>query len=126
MKCALMHIILLRRIRWCYDINEGFKNAFRNLARSEIKYTSESSLNITVDEDNEIEDLLRDSLDLEEYIINSYATLYAHWSIPSVNDMMENFKNSSYLSNNILKKQLVSNFAIKIMIKKLRRQRLQS
>lgn len=40
----------------------------------------------------------------EEYIINSYATLYAHWSIPSVNDMMENFKNSSYLSNNILKK----------------------
>ena len=65
-----------------YDLSKGnehidsyiintIKNAFRNLARSEIKYTSESSLNITVDEDNEIEDLLRDSLDLEEYIINS-------------------------------------------------------
>ena len=65
-----------------YDLSKGnehidsyiintIKNAFRNLARSEIKYTSESSLNITVDEDNEIEALLRDSLDLEEYIINS-------------------------------------------------------
>lgn len=65
-----------------YDLSKGnehidsyiintIKNGFRNLARSEIKYTSESSLNITVDEDNEIEDLLRDSLDLEEYIINS-------------------------------------------------------
>lgn len=65
-----------------YDLSKGnehidsyiintIKNAFRNLARSEIKYTSESSLNITVDEDNEIEDLLSDSLDLEEYIINS-------------------------------------------------------
>ena len=61
-----------------YDLSKGnehidsyiintIKNAFRNLARSEIKYTSESSLNITVDEDNEIEALLRDSLDLEEY-----------------------------------------------------------
>ena len=65
-----------------YDLSKGnehidsyiintIKNAFRNLARSEIKYTSESSLNITVDEDNEIEALLSDSLDLEEYIINS-------------------------------------------------------
>lgn len=65
-----------------YDLSKGnehidsyiintIKNAFRNLARSEIKYTSESSLNITVDEDNEIEDLLSDSLDLEEYIITS-------------------------------------------------------
>ncbi|WP_195986707.1 sigma-70 family RNA polymerase sigma factor [Clostridium sp. D53t1_180928_C8] len=53
-----------------YIINT-IKNGFRNLARGEIKYTSESSLNITVDENNEIEDLISDSLDLEDYIINS-------------------------------------------------------
>ena len=53
-----------------YIINT-IKNGFRNLARGEIKYTAESSLNITVDENSEIEDLISDSLNLEEYIINS-------------------------------------------------------
>lgn len=52
-----------------YIINT-IKNGFRNLARGEIKYTAESSLNITVDEDIEIEDLISDSLNLEESIIN--------------------------------------------------------
>ena len=65
-----------------YDISKGeqsidsyiinsIKNGFRNLARSQIKYNDESSLNISVDEDIEIEDLITDSFNLEEYIVDS-------------------------------------------------------
>ena len=65
-----------------YDISKGeqsidsyiinsIKNGFRNLARSQIKYKDESSLNILVDEDMEIEDLITDSFNLEEYIVDS-------------------------------------------------------
>lgn len=65
-----------------YDISKGeqsidsyiinsIKNCFRNLARSQIKYKDESSLNILVDEDMEIEDLITDSFNLEEYIVDS-------------------------------------------------------
>ena len=49
----------------------SIKNCFRNLARSQIKYKDESSLNILVDEDIEIEDLITDSFNLEEYIVDS-------------------------------------------------------
>lgn len=61
-----------------YIIN-SIKNGFRNLARSQIKYNDESSLNISIDEDIEIEDLISDSFNLEEYIINS-----------NVNDLLKN------------------------------------
>ena len=37
----------------CYIIN-SIKNTYRNLARANIKYQSESSLNISVDEDTDI------------------------------------------------------------------------
>lgn len=61
-----------------YIIN-SIKNCFRNLARNQIKYNDESSLNIPIDEDIEIEDLISDSFNLEEYIINS-----------NVNDLLKN------------------------------------
>lgn len=61
-----------------YIIN-SIKNGFRNLARNQIKYNDESSLNIPTDEDTEIEDLISDSFNLEEYIINS-----------SMNDLLKN------------------------------------
>ena len=61
-----------------YIIN-SIKNSFRNLARNEIKYNNESSLNINIDEDIEIKDLISDSFNLEEYIINS-----------NMNDILEN------------------------------------
>lgn len=61
-----------------YIIN-SIKNCFRNLARNQIKYNDESSLNIPIDEDTEIEDLISDSFSLEEYIINS-----------NVNDLLKN------------------------------------
>lgn len=53
-----------------YIIN-SIKNGFRNLARNQIKYNDESSLNIPTDEDTEIEDLISDSFNLEEHIVNS-------------------------------------------------------
>lgn len=53
-----------------YIIN-SIKNSFKNLARNQIKYKDESSLNIDIDEDTEIEDLISDSFDLEDYVINS-------------------------------------------------------
>ena len=61
-----------------YIIN-SIKNGFRNLARNQIKYNDESSLNIPTDEDTEIEDLISDSFNLEEYIINS-----------TMNDLLKN------------------------------------
>ena len=61
-----------------YIIN-SIKNCFRNLARNQIKYNDESSLNIPIDDDIEIEDLISDSFNLEEYIINS-----------NVNDLLKN------------------------------------
>ena len=61
-----------------YIIN-SIKNSFRNLARNEIKYNNESSINIPIDEDIEIKDLISDSFNLEEYIINS-----------NMNDILEN------------------------------------
>ncbi|WP_166484658.1 sigma-70 family RNA polymerase sigma factor [Clostridium cuniculi] len=61
-----------------YIIN-SIKNGFRNLARNQIKYNDESSLNIPTDEDNEIEDLISDSFNLEDHIINS-----------SMNDLLKN------------------------------------
>lgn len=61
-----------------YIIN-SIKNGFRNLARNQIKYNDESSLNIPTDEDTEIEDLISDSFNLEEYIINC-----------SMNDLLKN------------------------------------
>ena len=53
-----------------YIIN-SIKNSFKNLARNQIKYNNESSLNISIDEDTEIESILSDSFNLEEHIINS-------------------------------------------------------
>ena len=52
-----------------YIIN-SIKNAYRNLARGQIKYQSESSLNITIDENSDIESLLSSDFDLEGYVIN--------------------------------------------------------
>lgn len=54
----------------CYIIN-SIKNAYRNLARSNIKYQSESSLNITVDENTDIQSLLPDDYNLENDIIKT-------------------------------------------------------
>ncbi|WP_304576454.1 sigma-70 family RNA polymerase sigma factor [uncultured Clostridium sp.] len=53
-----------------YIIN-SIKNTFKNLARNQIKYNNESSLNISIDEDTEIADMISDSFNLEEHIINS-------------------------------------------------------
>lgn len=53
-----------------YIIN-SIKNTFKNLARNQIKYNNESSLNISIDEDTEIADMISDSFNLEELIINS-------------------------------------------------------
>ncbi|WP_300902916.1 sigma-70 family RNA polymerase sigma factor [uncultured Clostridium sp.] len=53
-----------------YIIN-SIKNTFKNLARNQIKYNNESSLNISIDEDTEIADMISDSFSLEEHIINS-------------------------------------------------------
>ena len=53
-----------------YIIN-SIKNSFKNLARNQVKYNNESSLNISIDEDTEIESILSDSFNLEEHIINS-------------------------------------------------------
>ena len=61
-----------------YIIN-SIKNSFRNLARNQIKYNDESSLNISIDENTEIEDLISDSFNLEDYIVKS-----------SINDLLKN------------------------------------
>lgn len=53
-----------------YIIN-SIKNSYRHLARGQIKYQSESSLNIKVDENYDIEDLLLSNFDLEGYVINN-------------------------------------------------------
>ncbi|MCI9303213.1 sigma-70 family RNA polymerase sigma factor [Clostridium sp.] len=53
-----------------YIIN-SIKNTFKNLARNQIKYNNESSLNISIYEDTEIADMISDSFSLEEHIINS-------------------------------------------------------
>ena len=53
-----------------YIIN-SIKNTFKNLARNQIKYNNESSLNISIDEDTGIADMISDSFSLEEHIINS-------------------------------------------------------
>lgn len=54
----------------CYIIN-SIKNTYRNLARANIKYQSESSLNISVDEDIDIQSLLPDDYNLENDIIKT-------------------------------------------------------
>ena len=54
----------------CYIIN-SIKNTYRNLARANIKYQSESSLNISVDEDTDIQSLLPDDYNLENDIITA-------------------------------------------------------
>ena len=54
----------------CYIIN-SIKNTYRNLARANIKYQSESSLNISVDEDTDIHSLLPDDYNLENDIIKT-------------------------------------------------------
>lgn len=54
----------------CYIIN-SIKNTYRNLARANIKYKSESSLNISVDEDTDIQSLLPDDYNLENDIIKT-------------------------------------------------------
>lgn len=53
-----------------YIIN-SIKNSYRNLARGQIKYQSESSLNIQVDGNSDIEDLILSDFDLEGYVINT-------------------------------------------------------
>ena len=50
-----------------YIIN-SIKNGFKNLARNQIKYKDELVL-ILFDEDTEIEDLISDSFDLEDYVL---------------------------------------------------------
>ena len=54
----------------CYIIN-SIKNSYRNLARTQIKYSSESNLNITLDEHDDIESLLKDDYNLENDIIKN-------------------------------------------------------
>ena len=54
----------------CYIIN-SIKNTYRNLALANIKYQSESSLNISVDEDTDIQSLLPDDYNLENDIIKT-------------------------------------------------------
>ena len=54
----------------CYIIN-SIKNTYINLARANIKYQSESSLNISVDEDIDIQSLLPDDYNLENDIIKT-------------------------------------------------------
>ena len=54
----------------CYIIN-SIKNTYKNLARANIKYQSESSLNIEVDENNDIQSLLPDDYNLENDIIKT-------------------------------------------------------
>ena len=46
------------------------KNTYRYLARNNIKYNSESSLNIYIDDNFEIIDLIADEYDFENYIAN--------------------------------------------------------
>lgn len=58
-----------------YFIN-SIKNTFRNLARSNIKYGSESSLNIPIDEDSDIESLIPDEFNLENFIVNTMENLF--------------------------------------------------
>ena len=53
-----------------YIIN-SIKNSFKNLARGQIKYNDESSINITINEDIEISDLIIDSFKLEDHVIKS-------------------------------------------------------
>lgn len=55
----------------CYIIN-SIKNTYRNLARNNIRYKSESSLDISADSDNcTLVDLIMDDFDTESHIINT-------------------------------------------------------
>lgn len=58
----------------CYIIN-SIKNSYRNLARNQIKYSNESSLNIVLNEQDDIESLLSDDYNLENDIIKNMQQL---------------------------------------------------
>ena len=84
----------------CYIIN-SIKNSYRNLARTQIKYSSESSLNITLDEHDDIESLLKDDYNLENDIIKNIQHLELKNILNSLTDDEFNLIKVSYLTPNL-------------------------
>lgn len=84
----------------CYIIN-SIKNTYRNLARANIKYQSESSLNISVDEDTDIQSLLPDDYNLENDIIKNMQHLELKNILNSLTDDEFNLIKVSYLTPNL-------------------------
>lgn len=84
----------------CYIIN-SIKNTYRNLARANIKYQSESSLNISVDEDIDIQSLLPDDYNLENDIIKNIQHLELKNILNSLTDDEFNLIKVSYLTPNL-------------------------
>lgn len=84
----------------CYIIN-SIKNTYRNLARANIKYKSESSLNISVDEDIDIQSLLPDDYNLENDIIKNIQHLELKNILNSLTDDEFNLIKVSYLTPNL-------------------------
>lgn len=84
----------------CYIIN-SIKNTYRNLARANIKYQSESSLNISVDEDIDIQSLLPDDYNLENDIIKNMQHLELKNILNSLTDDEFNLIKVSYLTPNL-------------------------
>ena len=84
----------------CYIIN-SIKNSYRNLARTQIKYSSESSLNITLDEHDDIESLLKDDYNLENDIIKNMQHLELKNILNSLTDDEFNLIKVSYLTPNL-------------------------
>lgn len=84
----------------CYIIN-SIKNSYRNLARTQIKYSSESSLNITLDEHDDIELLLKDDYNLENDIIKNMQHLELKNILNSLTDDEFNLIKVSYLTPNL-------------------------
>ena len=84
----------------CYIIN-SIKNSYRNLARTQIKYSSESSLNITLDEHDDIESLLKDDYNLENEIIKNMQHLELKNILNSLTDDEFNLIKVSYLTPNL-------------------------
>lgn len=83
-----------------YIIN-SIKNTFKNLARNQIKYNNESSLNISIDEDTEIESIISDSFNLEEHIINYDTNILLKNILKSLSPNEYELIKISYLTPNI-------------------------
>lgn len=83
-----------------YIIN-SIKNTFKNLARNQIKYNNESSLNISIDEDTEIESMISDSFNLEEHIINYDTNILLKNILKSLSSNEYELIKTAYLTPNI-------------------------